>query len=75
VKFLADCGGALCGRLKVAGVETFTFSLHMKLKCDAIMLAKQLHAFCTGLGGAPLPHHTFHLPTSTFWNFSNFAMQ
>ena len=58
VKFLAACGGALGGGPKTAGLQTFIFSLDVKLKCDAMMLAKQFHAFCCRIGGAPLPHHT-----------------
>ena len=75
VKILADCEGALGGCPKTAGLETFIFSLDVKLKCDAMMLAKQFHAFCCRIGGAPLPHHTSTSPPSIFWNFSNFAMQ
>ena len=58
VKISADCEGALGGCPKTAGLKTFIFSLHVKLKCDAMMLAKQFHAFCCRIGGAPVPHHT-----------------
>jgi hypothetical protein len=54
----SDGGGSLCARSKAATVATFIFSLHVKLKCDAVMLAKQLHAFCCRIGGAPLLEHT-----------------
>ena len=75
VKILAHCGGTLAGCPKTAGLATSIFSLHMKLKWDAMMLAKQLHACSCRIGGAAHPHHMHSSHTAAKWNFSNFAQQ
>jgi hypothetical protein len=55
---LGSLWGALGGCPKTAGLKTLIFSLHVKLNCDAMILAKQPHALCCRIGGAALLEHT-----------------